>query len=181
MVKGMSLGVQLSGLHSWLCLFTDFGKLFDLFVSQFLYLENGTSKTAYLIRSLWGISVLICIKYLEQDQRLGKYSVSASYYDYYYYFTKIEGTEPHGMLLSILWGIQMNIRRGHRPKWMCDLKWEIILYEYLLCSIAPNAILCNTAYTQCGQGGPCTLSPHLSRAHLVIYWDKDGEYNIRSY
>lgn len=104
----------------------------------------------------------MCIKYLEKDQEGSKYSVSVSGYYHYYYFTRTEGTEAHCTLLSTLWGIQMNTRHGDCPKQMRDLKWEIILYKYLL-----HGIL--SAHTPCsaGQKDPHDLSPHLLKAHLV--------------
>lgn len=48
MVQRVRFGAQLRGLHSWLCCFPDFGRLFSLFVSPFPYLETGTSSKVYV-------------------------------------------------------------------------------------------------------------------------------------
>lgn len=100
-----------------------------------------TSNRVCLIKSVHRLNVLMYISYKVQDQELSRYSVSVSYYyPYrYYYFTKIEGTKPHCTLLNILWGSQMNVGYSHCPKWMCNPKWEIMLYKYLLYKSASNA------------------------------------------
>lgn len=117
----------------------------------------------HLKKSLWGLNVLICIMYLQQDQELSKYSVSIGcFHNYcYYIFTKSEGTEPHCILLNVLWGIQMDTwRHGHHPKWMCNPKCGIVLYRYLL---SPQ---CSTG------GGPTCFEPTLTESSfgLILRW-----------
>ena len=62
----------------------------------------------------------------------------------------LRAQKAHCTLMSILCGIQVNVRQGDCPKQVCDLKWALILYK---CSLigAPSAPW---------EEHPHTLCPH---------------------